>query len=375
MWRDSPSRNRNARTPAVARVMSGFYRRRLPNSPEDVARRYVSHLFDPITVKLHRRRWRIAKSSYSVLLATDEPHYDLARLTRSAALVADTLLLTHGAEMPYREAGRFTRTRIGLDPGSNSSGPEAIDLTVMDTYTYGFAGPPLKEIGRFLTGSEPLARSGNLCYLPRYSSTMIAYESRDRTGSTTHGPDLPRTARYAPDFLLRDRRAVSESTATPQRSRFVRLVTEVRLPVIAGVSLATFSRITVEEFGGHRLLRGHVQDRIAELDGAMAADEADRGILRIGREIEAGIGEARSRIAGADRSGALPRSAVLTSVTAALFAVHAPMMRDALHALGLGAGADCFWTYFRHWPENGPRASEDDTWCYMWVLSPTAERA
>ncbi|MEV7238303.1 hypothetical protein AB0N06_31485 [Streptomyces sp. NPDC051020] len=373
MWRHHRSRIRNAQNSHVARVMNGFYRHRLPNSPEGVARSYVEYLFDPTRGGLYRgRERRITKSPYSVLLATEDPYYSLARLTKRGALVTDTLLLTHGAGMPYQEVGRYSSFELNTDASGSTYGPEAIDSSIRSNYAYGINAPGLNNIGRFLIDSEPLARSGIVWYLPRYSSTEQEGTHFLRgSGAVTTAPGQPRTGA---DFLIRDGRAVSESEATPLKSRYVRFITEVNIPVIEGVSLADFSRITMGEFDGYRLLRDHIQGRIAELDDAMAANEVDREILKIGHEVKAGIGEAQAQITKAKRKGALTGSAALVSVTGTLFAVYAPMIRDALQVVGLGAGAGSVWVFLQHWSEKGPRASVENKWYYMWVLSRAAER-
>jgi hypothetical protein len=57
------------------------------------------------------------------------------------------------------------------------------------------------------------------------------------------------------DYLIRDGRAVDASGAEPLKSQVVRPILSIELPFIDGVSLRDFSKITIEEFGGHCAFR------------------------------------------------------------------------------------------------------------------------
>lgn len=371
------SHRKSIQNPIVAKHMTRFFKGVTKHEREDpslVAEAYARHLF-------HERRRelvddkKLSHSPFYVGLGVSEGGFE--RLTKRSLLVSDTLLLAHhGPGSARRELVQLPPRvdpieRIFAPPRRTSFDP-ATGITVTDwPDILALVCDDVHALGKWITDSEPLLRSGLVWYLPKYSiqrrrSVISAHPGGlDREDSSTN------PVRTALDFLVRDGRAIEEveGPGNPVQSRVVRPILQMDLPFIDGVPMATASRITVEEFSSYRATKRFLQQTLTDLDGAVQSDRMEHEMRKIGNQLEDEIRRVQSQMNGARRKRAISvTGAVVGTVGAVLVAVYGPAMTAALPLIG-AAGAGGVWEIIRNTAENSPRALRDDQWYYMWLMA------
>ncbi|MEU4272291.1 hypothetical protein [Streptomyces sp. NPDC026092] len=347
-------------------------------NPRLVAQAYGEHLF-------HRRRRtlvdekRFAASRFHVGIGVGAD--DFAHLTKRAVLVTDTLLLSHngaGRSHHVRQLSNrgsyIPRTeeedRMGILPSGHST---TEDLRMLC--------PDLDRLGSWLLQTEPLLRAGCAWYLPTYSVSRLTtshgyggepidpvYESHD--GPVTHS-DIPGLL----DFAATGRRVVAQSHTPAAVSRLViPVIEELELPFIDGISLETFSEITVGEFDSYRANRGWLRMELANLDGALDAEQRAVEVMKIGLRMADGVRGMQAQMNQVRRKRAVSvTGAVVGTVTASLVAVYGPALQSALTAV-VGGAAGGLWGAFQAGADNSPRTLRENSWYYVWTLSRAADR-
>ncbi|TLS43403.1 hypothetical protein FE633_26010 [Streptomyces montanus] len=339
----------------VAKVMCRIFDS-LPTTsdPDQVAKHYVKRLMKPATGQLVSAK-KLSGSDFYIGLSAEDPAYNLERLTKRATLVSDTLLLTHGRSAPYRHIETY-RTL----PVTNSMQSAIVQSEI----SYGIHCPDVSRLGRYLIDSEPLLRTGLAWYLPYLSGTNVNLSFIASPGRADGSPRSHQIT--AVDYLVRDGRAVNVSESAPMKSAAVRFILGVDLPFIDGIAMSEFSKITVEEFNGHRSVRNFIQGRINQLDDAMNAEQSEREIRQIGLDIKGSIIKATEDLNKASRTGAIAATkAGVSTVTGVLVAVCGPFLQEALAVLGVSGG---LWAFIDAKAQQNPRQIIEDKWYYVWVL-------
>lgn len=301
----------------------------------------------------------VGKSKYYVGLSTNVS--DFADLTKRSILVTDTLLLSHGrtgkSEIVCKEPARRIGPRYG-SPASYLCGRE-----------FTMQCPDFDSVGRWLLNSEPLLRAGLAWHLPQFRVTQFSHKE-----DLKPEPDYDHDAIFtAFDYLVRDRRAVDLSGATPEKSALVRPILQIDLPFIEGVDLPTFGKITIDEFEAYLGFRRFLRQQFLNLDQSVNAVQSQRELDKIGLDIEDQVHAMKAEMNRIRRKRAVAASgACVGTATTILAAVYGPAFKEAIQMLGASGGA---WGLLTAIAENSPRKEfRENKWYYVWVLQRKASR-
>lgn len=354
----------------VARCMKKFFktfhggRQSESPKPELVARAYGALMLNRRTSILVDAKAQ-SRSRFYIGLSICGNSLTFEQVTKRAALISDTLLLSHDWTEKRHHLGAWN---VGCAPDPLPSGKHGI--MPMEAYspfdddsghvfnrTYGMHCPSLFALGRWILDAEPLLKAGLAWYLPSYSSI------RNRQQHILARPERVRVI----DYLATDGRAVDASGAEPIKSQLVRPVLRIELPFIDGVNLRDFSEITIEEFASYSAFRDFLRQSFLDMDESLNSAQSDRELLKIGLQIKDQIRSARSKMENTRRKRAVAASgAAIGSMGAILVAVYGPALATAVAAIGASGG---IWGFIHAAAENNTRALRGDKWHYVWVLA------
>ncbi|MFC8127808.1 hypothetical protein [Streptomyces sp. NPDC057302] len=287
---------------------------------------------------------RISRSRFHVGLSTES--IGLAALTMRAALVSDTLLLTHENHEVGHRLGEYTFSGIPNKMYGAAS---------RESIKYGIHCPSLERLGEWILGAERMLKMGLVWYLPNYWTQSLTF-------NTGYFGRI-----HAVDYLIRNGRAVDASGAEPIKSQVVRPILQIDLPFIEGVDLRTFSKITADEFDSYVAFRGFLQSSLLAIDDSLNAVQSERELLRLGMDIKDQVRSMRFEMQKARRKGAVSASgALIGSVGAILVAVYGPALQAAIATVGASGGV---WSIIHSAAENNTRHLREDKWYYVWALA------
>ncbi|WP_157420339.1 hypothetical protein [Actinomadura kijaniata] len=333
--------------------------------PRTVAIAYGQHLWSQWRTGIADEK-RLSRSRFYVGLALENS--SIGEVTKRSALVADTLLLSHGCSGIYTELGRISDGNFRGDmanaacayAGGMAMPPYPGQEGPVDEF-YGMHCPDLDLLGRWVLDCEPLLRAGLAWYLPGYSSRKTA---SSESGAT---PDENPQAIRSIDLLIRDGRAVDASGVHPVKSKIVRPVLEIDLPFLENVDLKNFSRITVEEFQSYVGFRDFLRMSFLGMDDALNAVQSERELVRIGLDIADQVRATRAEMAKVNRKRAVAvTGAAVGSATAVLTAVYGPALAAVVTAVGAAGG---WLPALQAMAENSKLSIREDKWYYVWMLS------
>ncbi|MFE5240143.1 MULTISPECIES: hypothetical protein [unclassified Streptomyces] len=333
--------------------------------PAAAAEAYARLMFT--TSKLGRPGVRVEKQfkrkCFDVGLLGSTSEFD--RLTKHAILISESCLLFHGTEAPYHHLGKRVDSIVYTN--HDTLQPEG-----SDDYTvhYGIHCPNPSVLGTWIIEAEPLIKEGLSWYLPSYS---IRRESSSRYGwhsdASTQDEHEPMSQVSPADYLMRGGQLIDPSASSPSESPLVRPVLQIDLPVVEGVSLRNFSRITVDEFDAHKRFHEFLSTHFLSMSEALNAERSQIELARLRQEIEEQVSAVRAEFVAAARRRPLGAvGAKVASTSARLVAVDGSLMRRVLATPG-PITAEAFWATVDEIVENHPRATPNGEWRYVWVLS------
>ncbi|GAB3006811.1 hypothetical protein GCM10027184_75350 [Saccharothrix stipae] len=326
---------------------------------------------------------KLKSETFTVALATDHTGQDFHTITKRATLISDTLLLTHtvsgqfhalGVQKNHTRWARSERDRYedfildGDQMGEiYSNHLDGLDDTVwLSEEWYGMYCPKLTHLGEWILSAESLLKAGLAWYLPCYATGSAS-------GSVRSGYQLDKKHLYAHqpypgvDYLIRDRRAVDASGASPLKSRLVRPMLTVDLPFVDGVDLRDFSDITTQEFASYAAFRDFLRLTFNDMDDALDAVQSERELVKHGLQIKEEIRAVQSEMTKVKRKRAVAVSgAAIGTVGAVLVAVYGPAMQAAIATAGASGS---LWGIIHAATENNIRTLRDNKWYYVWVLA------
>ncbi|MGW1812737.1 hypothetical protein ACWCQM_04015 [Streptomyces sp. NPDC002125] len=287
------------------------------------------------------------------------------RLTKHATLISKSFLLSHGTETPYRHLGKREDSIVHTNH-------DTLQAEGSDNYTvhYGIHCPNPATLGMWIIKAEQLIEEGLCWYLPRYSIRRESTSSHKwQSDTSTQGERKPMSQVSAADYLVRGGQLIDPSESRPSESPLVRPVLQIDLPVVEGVSLREFSRITVDEFDAHKRFHGFLSTHSLGLSEALNAERSQIELARLRQEIEDQVSSVRAEFVAAARRRPLGIVGVkVASTSARLVAVDASVMKRVLTTAGLTT-AEAFWAAVDDIVENHPRATPNGDWRYVWILS------
>ncbi|MGQ4427305.1 hypothetical protein ACN6LL_002200 [Streptomyces violaceoruber] len=289
---------------------------------------------------------------------------DFSDVTKKALLVSDTLMLTQDAEGPVIPLGGSVTTR--LDGGMDAIGQPS---AVASFTNVGVQCQDLAGLGRWLLEAEPLLKTGAAWYLPRRvdSDSLHTHSSGNRELSRW-SPAVP--INY--DFLIRDGRAIEASGVEPAASHVVRVLFNMKIPYLEGLTLRDFSRITVDEFDSYRDFKPAFRKRLLDIDDVIEDTQSQRKIAALEDEMRYGVAQVRTQMTKATklRSVALLGATVCTT-TVALLAVNKPALLPVVAALGVSTAG--IWNLVTKFTEEGRAKAREGEWVYVWALMKDCE--
>ncbi|MCR6486423.1 hypothetical protein M8542_26705 [Amycolatopsis sp. OK19-0408] len=323
----------------------------------------------------------LTRSRFHVNLSTDNSCHDLAETTKRAALISDTLTLSHDWSQDLHEVGIERRKCthpepiVEIDSGRAGDARASLHATRYreenhnETEAYGVHCPNLSELGHWVLDARPLLRAGLAWYVPSFS--RFGYRTERGVKLRPRPCDEPRRL-HALDLLARDGRLIDGSGATPLKSRLIRPVLQTDLPFIEGTSLRDFSRITVGEFDSYAAFRDQLRLTLLELDSSLDAVQSQQELVKVGLKINDQIRSMKAEIGKVRRKRAAGATgAVLGSVSAILVAAYGPALQTAIAAVGASGG---LWGAVHALSENGKNQFRDNKWYYAWVLERSSGR-
>jgi len=366
----------------IARHMQRFFRT-LPGErqrdPETIARSYGQFLWDRVNQRLIPQK-SLLRSRFNVSLSIGDNSQDLESLTKRAALISDTLLLSHNkigsycdiadshnlnlqrpVSLPSGVGGTPIPSSIHIEIGHQQARWDREHLREM----YGMYCPSLDKLGRWLLDAEPLLKAGMVWYLPSYATAR--YKVIDGVSAPLDKDAVAPATSTVIDYLVRDGRAVDASGAEPIKSKLVHPMLRIDLPFFEGVNLQDFSRITIGEFAAYSAFRDFLRQSFLDMDMAINAVQSEHELLRLSLQIKDHVRSVRSKMETARRKKSVAvTGAVIGSVGAILVAVYGPALAAAIAAIGASGGV---WGIIHAASENSTRALREDKWYYVWALA------
>ncbi|MFJ2770275.1 hypothetical protein [Streptomyces sp. NPDC087300] len=293
---------------------------------------------------------------FHVGLTTSQGDFEL--ITKRMALVSKLLVLSHGQDAPYCEV------RVTGDRYDGDIGPLDLDAEPTGIRTHvGIHCPDLEALGKWLLRAERLMREGLLFYLPYYS------QIRSDPYHENANPMPEPSPLDGVSYTLRRGSLIDPDESNPDTTQLIRLILDIDIPFIEGVSLDDFSKITVGEFDSYRRFQNFLQRRLLDVDEALNAIQTERQLLKVRLEIEDGIRAVAAEIKNARKRRAMAAAgAVASSVSAMLIAVNDGVIDQVLPLLGL-TNAGTFWGAIVAATENNKRTVQGGHWYYVWVLA------
>ncbi|NEA68686.1 hypothetical protein [Streptomyces sp. SID12488] len=140
------------------------------------------------------------------------------------------------------------------------------------------------------------------------------------------------------------------------------VIEELELPFLEGVSLETFSAVTVGEFDSYRAFRGWLRMEMANIDTALNTEEIQKQLMICGLRIQDEVRGMQSQMNQVRRKRAVAGTgAVVGTVSASLVAVYGPALQSALTAV-IGGAAGGLWSAFQAGADDSPRALRENAW-------------
>ncbi len=333
----------------------------------EIVRRSSPHFRAHVLAEEYARQlWRLGAVRTLASDTVDSPYHvalglgkhDLSSFTKRAALVTDTLVLSRELRDARLESNA-TLSPVEVD----GSGPAARSV-------YAFTDDSL---GWWLAEAKPLISSGAVWYLPQYLTVPGCHSFGVRlNGDASSFDEIGFEYEAVPtlDFLVRDGRAVEASGVNPMKSRIVRPVIQLEIPVIEGTTLGDFSKITMDEFASYASFRDFLRGKMLDLDSSLNAVDSEVELAKVGLEISDQVRDIDSRLRQVRRKRAVQASgAVIGTLGATLVAVYGPALQAVVTSIGAGAGA---WAFLNALVENSTRPLRDEKWYYVWALAKKA---
>ncbi len=276
---------------------------------------------------------------------------EFVAITKKAILVSDTLMLSQDSTGEYVKLGEYTEAHRIADGASYG-------VPITHHAEYGMRCTDLEGLGRWILDSEQLMKAGLLWFLPPYVRS---------TSSGTLGWTTQSSFRSPVDYLVKDRRAVDASGATPVKSKVIRPILEMEIPYIDGVSLRDFSKITTNEFDSYSAFKNHLRQKLLEMDDAIENTQSATRLAALEEEIKGGVAEVDAKMGVASRARWWASSgATLCTVTVALTAVQDPKLLPLVAATGMsnqGIG-----NLYERYRETRRKQFRGEKWYYMWTI-------
>lgn len=357
------ARRQKTQNEIVARQMSGFFKeiQQKQLTPADVAAEYGRFMWRRDRPERLLKEKRSNRARFYLGLAVEDDADGFERVTKRAALVSDTLLLSHQEKETIHYIGGIKNPSGRIESMSGGIIDQWSDMDYGGRARYGMHCPDLEWLGRWLLDGRPLLEAGLAWYLPTYSSSW--HEIKDSISRQV----TPAERAHAVDYLVKDGRAIDSSGANPIKSALIRPVLSTDLPFIDGVGLRDFSRITVEEFDSYSAFRDFLRLRLLELDSAMNVVDSDRALARLGLEIQNEIRSLQADMGRARRKRLLVGSgATIATVGATLIGVYGPALQSAVATIGATGG---IWSFITNLADNDTKSLRENKWNYAWLLS------
>ncbi|MFJ9891617.1 hypothetical protein ACIQRW_38030 [Streptomyces sp. NPDC091287] len=350
--------------PDVAEAMNAFFK----STRRSFSRYFVppSHRDDPSSIAktyakfLNSDSWRVNlitrpgnRGRYAVGMSIGSANLEF--LTKRSALVADTLLLSHSGQGLYHKvqegfhSGGSRGSAITGDPPAPERNEDEI----------GFICPDITEVGKWILDAKELLTQGRVWYMPSFARRLD-----DRIEALSQPAPI--------DFLIHDRLLVPSSPERPLVKDAIRVVLQLDLPFVDGVSLKEFCKITVGEAYAYEGFRNLLRRKVLELDSALDAVHSERALALLNMEISDGLREVEAKMRDIKGMRRFARGTVVGATAATLYAARGDALPSAIEAIvsTMIGGGGLLFDYWQSGKEQSGRVDELRTsgWYYIWRL-------
>ncbi|MFH9572337.1 hypothetical protein [Streptomyces sp. NPDC017230] len=333
------------------RISPHFIQPSLRNDPESIASSYANFLksgswrTNLITRPGGTRRYAIGMGIGSG---------NLEFLTKRSALVADTLLLTHSGQGAYHKV-RDENHSPGMrgSPITNEPG-----IPSRSAAEIGIICPDIREVGKWIIEAKELMTQGLVWYMPSFA------QRREERIEVLEEPNPI-------DFLIHDGIFVPTSREHPLARDAVRVVLNLDLPFIDGVSLKEFSEITADEAHAYQGFRSFLRKKILELDSALDAVHSEQTLALLNAEISDSLRETEAVMRDIKGMRKFTHGTFVGTTAATVYAARGDALPSAIEAVaGTMIGGGLLFDYWQSRKEQSRRVDELRTsgWYYIWRL-------
>lgn len=281
-------------------------------------------------------------------------------LTKRLSLISNTGIISH-----FSNKWEHFKSNINSNSGWGAIN-ENIDAYYVDC-------PNLEGLGKWLVDCSQLIITGQIRYYPRIkvsSSTEISgvgiKEEFEIYDEDEYFPEKL-------DAIIRNRKLVSVETKNVIKSKFIRTIISVELPVIENIPLKQFSILAADEKLSLDILRDFLRVKFLELEENEGSESFDANIMKLGLDIKNGIRLIKSDFKNLSSKTAFQATgATIASSMATLIAINSAAFESWGKIVGASGG---LFVFFKALEANleARRKLKNSPYYYFWLLNKKAK--
>lgn len=275
----------------------------------------------------------------------------LSFLTKRAALVADTTLLTHYGE---------TKHQFWHYSDSPPKAPNDGDTT--DCY---LRCPNLIELGNWIRDCKPLLLTGDMFYFP---DIVVEHERESWHDGDVIATTSEESIHPLCEVVIENRKLVDSLPSVAIKSRYIRPILEIDLPCVDNVDLSTFCKITLDEKEATEQFRDHLRLKFLDMKENEESEFFDSNLAKIGIEIRDGVRKLNSQLSSIRHQRAFQVTGAAVGVIAAsLVAINNAALSSLPEILGTSGGIFAIAKAVEQYIVEKKKI-QDSPYYYLWLI-------
>lgn len=287
-------------------------------------------------------------SNNNIAIVGDKNSLDY--LTKRLSLICDTGIISFRTNNELYFHRTFLHQFVHEDAGYSEE-------TTKEFYV---DAPNLELLGEWLLNCKPLLKTNSLLFLPRVSSKIFEVKGHYQSEPIKFDPAF--------DAIIKERRIVELETANYIKSKYIKIITKVQLPIIDNASMNLFSKITADEKSQVDSLKLTLRELFLSIDEKEDSETFIGDIEKISLGIQKNIKLISSdfKKLKTKRTFQVSGSSV-ASIVATLVAIDSSFFDIAAKAIGASGGA---YLFFEAFSENqlSRQRIKDNPYYYFWYL-------
>lgn len=293
------------------------------NDPELIAKRYLGNF--------HEQNYfysidDVSKSNNNISLVADDSSLEF--ITKRLSLISDMGIISHRTDKPFKYLYQSNYSNYAFDSGDSEESYSSLHVDV----------PDLANLGNWISKCRDLIVKNSILYVPRIK-TELFHQVYGYSGS---GPSI-QISEPIVDAIFRDKKLAELSESNPVKSKYVKSIVSLNIPVIDNVDLELFSKVTSDDSSQVENLRRYLREMFLEIANNETSEHFYSKMevisLRMKREL-AGLTE-DFRALEAKRTFQISGSTV-TTMTATLVAINSNLFDVADQIIGASGGLYLF---------------------------------